>query len=268
MKEIRIKDKLFAHAEYSTDYQKSKYIKWNRNSNDKSITFYTDSFLPFVEKDVKYKIGWLLESPELNRRFHNWIEKNNDKFDIVLTNNKKLLNKGKNFIFCPTGGCWIEKEDQKIWEKSKLTSIIASGKKQTYGQKLRHHIIQDNKDIDVYGRGYNPINYKLKALKDYMFSITIENCKEDYYFTEKLIDCFMTGTIPIYWGCPSIGKFFNSKGIIEIDNINDYLNIKKELNKKIYKEKIPYIKENFEEAKKYLIAEDYIWENVIETNDF
>jgi hypothetical protein len=73
---------------------------------------------------------------------------------------------------------------------------------------LRHQSVLKFKDkMDLYGRGYNPVEYKLKCLKDYAFSLTIENTKKDYYFTEKLIDCFMTGTVPIYWGCPSIQKF-------------------------------------------------------------
>lgn len=211
MREIRIKDTLFAHAQYSTDFQKSKYIKWNRNSNDKFITFYTDNSLQQVENDVKYKIAWLLESPEITKNSYRWIENNNYKFDKVFTHSKKLLDKGENYIFSPTGGCWIKPEDQKIWEKSKIVSIISSQKKITYGHRLRHNIISNNKNIDVFGRGYNPIEYKLLGLKDYMFSITIENCREDYYFSEKLIDCFQTGTVPIYWGCPSIGKFLMKK---------------------------------------------------------
>ena len=34
------------------------------------------------------------------------------------------------------------------------------------------------------------------------------NGRGDYEFDEKLIDCFLTGTVPIFWGCPSIDKFF------------------------------------------------------------
>ena len=45
---------------------------------------------------------------------------------------------------------------------------------------------------------------KIDGLRDYRYHFCIENIKRDYWFTEKLIDCFVTGTIPIYWGCPSI----------------------------------------------------------------
>lgn len=255
---------MFAHAEYSTDYQKSKYIKWNRKSNDKSITFYTDSSLDKVESDVNLKIGWLLESPEITRSAYRWISSNNNKFDIVFTHSKKLLDRGENFRFSPTGGCWIKPEDQKIYDKNKLISIIASNKKMTSGQKLRHDIVRKNRNfIDIYGRSYYPIKYKLNALKNYMFSIAIENCREDYYFTEKLIDCFMTGTVPVYYGCPSIGEFFDTRGVIIIESLEDFGKIKNDITENKYINLKPYIKKNFELAKEYLIAEDYIWKNYL-----
>ena len=62
-----------------------------------------------------------------------------------------------------------------------------------------HEVIQKfGNKMTVFGRGYDPIEFKIDGLKDYRFSVVIENCKRDYWFTEKLIDCFVTGTIPIY----------------------------------------------------------------------
>ena len=85
-----------------------------------------------------------------------------------------------------------------------------------------------------------------------MFCVVIENCKVDYFFTEKLIDCFLTGTIPIYWGCPSIGKFFNINGIITFDTKEECFDIIDTLSEEKYLNMLSHVKENFEEAKKYL----------------
>ena len=49
-----------------------------------------------------------------------------------------------------------------------------------------------------------------------MFSIAIENASYETYFTEKLLDCFATGTIPVYYGAPDIGDYFNKDGIIDL----------------------------------------------------
>lgn len=264
---VKIIDQMFAHAVYSTDYQDSKYIEWDRtpiNKNDKYV-FYTDYSLDQVRENGLIKFGWLLESPDITSRSYSWLSMNNNKFDFVLTHNKELLDRDENFKFCPTGGCWIKPEDQRLYDKTKLTSIIASAKRQTHGHMLRHQSIATFRNkLSVFGRGYNPIDYKLSALKDYAFSLTIENTQKDYYFTEKLIDCFMTGTVPIYWGCPSIGNFFNTDGMIIFNRFQELNTILKELSMEKYDKMKDAIQDNFERSKEYLIAEDFIYKNYLQ----
>lgn len=258
---IKIDDTLFAHAKYSTDFQESKFIKWDRSFiyGNENIAVYSDNSMVRVNNNVKNKIAWLLESPAVSSSQHEWIKTNHNKFDIVFTNNKDLLDTGGNFKFLPTGGCWIKPEDQKIWNKEKIVSIIASNKNFTDGHKMRRTIVKDFSGIDIFGRGFNTINYKLSGLKDYMFSVVVENTKKDYYFTEKIIDCFVTGTIPIYWGCPSIGDFFDDRGIISFNTLEELKNIISDLSKELYESKIEYARKNFEICYDYIIAEDYMW---------
>lgn len=47
----------------------------------------------------------------------------------------------------------------------------------------------------------------------------IENIRADFYFSAKLINCFVHGAVPIYWGAPSIAMFFNISGIIVFDSL-------------------------------------------------
>ena len=101
-------------------------------------------------------------------------------------------------------------------------------------------------------------------MRDYAFSLTIENTKKDLYFTEKLIDCFMTGTVPIYWGCPSIVGFFNTDGMIIFDDIKELKNILDGISLEQYIMMKDAIEDNFERAKEYLIAEDFIYKNYLE----
>ena len=115
---------------------------------------------------------------------------------------------------------------------------------------------------DILGSGYNPIKSKSIGLNDYLFSIVVENCKEDYYFTEKLIDCLITGTIPIYWGCPSIDSFFNNDGIIRFETVEDLFLILSNINDCFYYQRVEIIKENFEIAKKYLVADNILYEKI------
>lgn len=266
MVSVKIDDTLFAHDFYSTCFQKSKYINWDRTpvKDTDKLVVYTDNSIKKVNSKVKIKIGWLLESPAITENEHRWVKYANHQFDMIFTHSRELLELNDKFKFLPTGGCWIEQKDQMVYEKSKMTSIIASSKNYTDGHKLRQSIIQKKPSgVDVFGRGHADIDYKLKGLADYRFSIVIENTKKDYYFTEKLIDCFATGTIPIYWGCPSIGNFFKNEGILTFDNLDELNIILANLNSELYESKLDAVVENFNRSKEYIIAEDYMYEKYL-----
>ena len=62
---------------------------------------------------------------------------------------------------------------------------------------------------------------KLSFLKNYKFTIAFENISIPGWTTEKLIHPFMAGSIPIYWGNPTVVKYFNPEAFI---NCNDYGN--------------------------------------------
>ena len=67
---------------------------------------------------------------------------------------------------------------------------------------------------------------KYNGLKDYSYSLCFENSSYDNYFTEKITDCMLSWTIPIYFGCPNIDKYFPSESYYIVD-INDVDNIDK-----------------------------------------
>jgi len=266
MKSIKLSDTNFSHAKTSTDIQLSKYIIWDRNiSLNDDLVIFTDNQMMSAHNYTGKKIGIIMEPKVINGVIHEWVRNNFELFDKILTYDKELLDISDKFKFYPHCGCWIFPHDQKIQNKTKLLSIISSEKRQTIGHNLRHHIIKICKekkiDLNVFGRGYNPIDNKKYALCDYAYSVVIENSKCDYYFTEKLIDSFVTGTVPIYWWCPSIGNFFNEKGMIIFYNEIDFLETIYNLTFKKYIEMLPYVKENFDKALNYLMMENWIVEN-------
>ena len=265
MVSIKIDDILFSHCKYSTPFQESKYMVWDRSpiNGDEEIVVYTDQALKVVNNNVKNKVAWLLESPAVSVQQNDWIKTYYKFFDTIFTSNKDLLDIDDKFKYVPVGGCWIKPEDQWVYPKNKMVSIIASDKSYTDGHQLRTLSVKNLKNVDVYGRGSNPIDYKLDGLKDYRFSIAIENTRKDFYFTEKLIDCFMTGTIPIYWGCESIENFFDERGMLVFDTLEELQRIVDGLSDELYNLKLEYARKNFELAKDYLIAEDFMWERYL-----
>jgi hypothetical protein len=258
---LNITDNLFSHSYSSSWYNRPKFFEWDRTFNSDLMVFTDNSLSKVDEIDCEKKIAWLVESPSITKESYDYIKNNHHKFYKILTFDRQILENIPNTNLLPIGGCWIKEEDIKIHKKNKLVSIIVSTKRNLEGHILRHNIVDNFPNIHVYGSGYNHIDNKITGLKDYKFSIVVENQKTDYYFTEKLIDCFVTGTIPIYWGCPSIGNFFNIEGMVTFENIEDLNNIIENLDS-IYEKKVGYIEENFNLAKKYLIADDLVFQEL------
>lgn len=54
----------------------------------------------------------------------------------------------------------------------------------------------------------------LDFIANYKFMICFENTSQPNYLTEKLINAYTSGTIPIYWGCPNISEYVNMDAIL------------------------------------------------------
>ncbi|WP_420581906.1 glycosyltransferase family 10 domain-containing protein [Reichenbachiella sp.] len=106
--------------------------------------------------------------------------------------------------------------------KNKNISIITSNKLITDGHKKRFEFCHRLKEhfgeaVDLYGRGIKDFEDKWEVLAPYRYSVAIENEYLDDWFTEKLYDCFLSLTVPIYYGCPNLEKYFDTKSILQID---------------------------------------------------
>lgn len=246
---------------YSVAGKVSKNIVWTKDERD--ITFYVDDAILLAQNDNRKtrKFGWLLESESVMPHLLNIVKSNesifSEIFEIIFTHHKSLLDlNSKLFKWVPAQGFWIK--NPMIYPKSKLVSMISSSKAMSEGHKYRLQWVDILKDkVDLYGRGIKEIETKEDGLCDYMFSVAIENGRYETYFTEKILDCFATGTIPIYIGAPDIGDHFNKDGIIQIGKFDT-------ISADLYYDRMDSIKENLELAKKMEVLEDFIWENYLQ----
>jgi hypothetical protein len=117
---------------------------------------------------------------------------------------------------------------------------------------------ESDKNVDVfYGDWNNPEIPTVEArdyLEHYRFSIIIENDIDDLWFTEKILNCFSTKTIPIYLGAPKIGTLFNADGIVQVmrpEEIEDFVDMIRGKEDVVYEEMLPAIKDNFELVKRF-----------------
>lgn len=267
MKTVSLQDEHFAHSKngYSCDYHPGKKVLWSRAiPYETNVTVFTGTKLYLCNSlrcRNKVNIAWLLEPMEIAPITYNYAIQKYKQFDYVLTHSIEVVKMLPNAIFMPYGDCWIKEEDWKMYDKTNnLCSIFCSEKKLTNQHILRHNCLSINL-IDHFGY-MNPLDSKLEGLKNYAFHVVVENSDRDAFFTEKLLDCFATGTIPIYCGMPSIGKFFYEDGMIRFSTLQELQIIidkikSGEIN---YEQFLSAAKLNYDSFPKYVRKDDRVLE--------
>lgn len=255
-------------------------FSWTRD--EREIKVYIDNAIVRGSNGGKSnkKFAWFCESRIVRYPVYQDIKQNLDRYKNsyhkIFTCDEDLLSLDKDlFVFSFSGSNlpWTPLDEYSLHNKTKLVSLLASPNTSTDGHKNRIKMCERFKDsVDLYGGifGSKKIGIsdgehyhhkkKTEALKDYMFSITIENLKYNTYFTEKVTDCFANGTIPIYYGTDNICNYFNKDGIIFLD---DKFNIS-DISIEMYNNKMPAILDNMERVKKLRGSDDYLMDRIKE----
>lgn len=200
-----------------------------------------------------------------------YLLKNWNIYKYIITHDEILLEQLPNAVRYLFGGCWIPKsyyEDINVSLKKFQISSLIGFKDWTIGHRLRHELYSRQNELSRYpiklyrsNRGNilpevsnNPVlpnDDKVNLFEEYMFSIIIENVKDNTWFTEKLIDCLITKTIPIYWGCSKISEHFDTTGWILFDSIDELTEKLTILDETYYDKYKDVIIKNYETAKLY-----------------
>lgn len=262
---VKIYDQEFAHTNWASLFVAPQYIQWTREGEDTHTCFFTDRELSSAAScQGKIKVAWLLEPYAYHSEYYDFVRDHLDLFDFVLSFDLRILDLSPKCLFFPAPAtCWILPEQRVIHPKSKLLSIVSSGKRQLPGHLLRHEIINTfGHRMDCYGPEHinlQPVAGKIEALRDYAFSIVVLNSKDNDYFNEALMDAFMTGTIPIFWGTDNIGNYFDINGIFAFNTCEELGTIIDSLSETLYMERFGAVKKNFELAQEYLVPEDWLF---------
>ncbi|HVN56301.1 MAG TPA: glycosyltransferase family 10 [Anaerolineaceae bacterium] len=113
----------------------------------------------------------------------------------------------------------------------KKKAILIATLQRKHGQYLDHYlnrlemVRKWGEYIDVFGAGWpNDIpNYrglcvsKADVMRRYRFALIMENQRQPGYISEKLLDCYLTRTVPLYWGAPDADRLVPLDTIIPID---------------------------------------------------
>ncbi|MDO4496489.1 MAG: glycosyltransferase family 10, partial [Bacteroidales bacterium] len=151
--------------------------------------------------------------------------------------------------------------------KTKLISVITSNKAMTQGhidrirfvKKLKQHY---GDQIDVFGRGFRDFDDKWETLAPYKYQIVIENGQHMHYWTEKLSDCYLAGTFPIYVGCKNVEDYFPREAYEPLDMYQDFDKVVAQIDQIIASERFEQALPALEEARQLVLNKynmfDYI----------
>lgn len=222
------------------DYNNPDYLIFNkfgiRHLNPKyknavKIAFYTENKIPDLS-EADYAIG---------HQHINYLDRYFKYSIFLLTNFENIKNIRENVLNNPI--------------RKKFCAAVISNSHGFFRNKFIKEL-NKYKQIDMGGKYNNNIGGKIKNkiefLSSYKFSISMENSNSDGYVSEKIIDAFNSGTIPIYYGDYMIDEYINPKSYILIKDEKDI------------KRKIDYIKEIDNNNEKY---RNILKENVIINNN-
>lgn len=137
----------------------------------------------------------------------------------------------------------------------------------------RWQTIRPNALLQGARRAYRGIaDSKADTLGQYAFALCFENAIIKGWITEKIFDCFFSGTVPVYWGAPDIEDCIPADCFIDMRRFSDYGELRSYLKSlsdediQTYKEKAraflrsprfhPFTKAAFAEIFARVVAED------------
>lgn len=218
------------------------------------------------------------------------IVQNAHQYDLILSTDEDVISNVPHSVLFPYGTTWLGKNKNnhndslgqidhdilsEIGEKQNTISFMTTNHFGAPGYTMRQVIWNNRKYLkyptvfysstrfitnqptwngllfsDTIHDGLLPNDDKINLFKS-KFSIAIENNKEKWYFSEKIVDCLITKTVPIYWGCWDIGRFFDTRGIITFDSFPELIEKINSINENTYDDMLPYVEINYNLAKEY-----------------
>lgn len=240
-----------------------------------SIDCYNDHFCMICDI-APNSIALLIEPRSIQPGVYEWIEQNYKKFKYVFTHDSRLLkicDNAKLILWGMGNSNYNSFNDVK---KTKYISMVSSDKEMCELHIARKELamkFKNNPYVDTMGTfdgGLFKNTFSIYA--EYKFSVAIENYVDDYWFTEKICNCFANKTMPIYVGARKINEFFNPKGIIQLQTTDEVyewitkIQDPKYLNKQYYTNE-DAINDNYERVRKFADFEKWFFDEYGEMLD-
>jgi hypothetical protein len=128
-------------------------------------------------------------------------------------------------------GVFLDAYLLRFLPRHRKAALIATINPQTHYQVRVRIASKWKQQVDVFGGGWpnNQITWrgicgsKIDVLRRYRHALVMENQRQPGYFTEKLLDAFRAGAVPIYWGAPDFSELPGAGAIIPVDEVQTSL---------------------------------------------
>ncbi|WP_171189428.1 glycosyltransferase family 10 domain-containing protein [Alienimonas chondri] len=177
------------------------------------------------------------------------------EFAVVLTHLSHLRGRGGPFRRLDYGTRWVPAGDPAtvaagMLKRADVSFFGSVEHDDRFGYRLRKEVAAAlaARGVPCFGKGIRPLPQKADGLTPYRFSVAMENVRAAGYYTEKLIDCFECGTVPVYWGDPTIEETFESRGLVTFETLPELLDLLPTLAAEQYETMRPHLAENLRRA--------------------
>jgi len=187
---------IFNRMTYTPTYKCKKFLYLGENYRASQYNSdYTISFDPHTKTNFRLPLWqvYLINNPELKDLLFNRINHENfDRFcSFVVSNPANFFRNG-------------------FYNQMSLQSF---GKVHSYGRYMNNnlelHLLSE-------GKYWRDAKFEFFKLHKHKYSICFEHSSYPYYCTEKLMDAFLAGSLPLYWGDPKINEDWNSEAFINV----------------------------------------------------
>ena len=249
------------------------YFKMCELDTDLVVEIYVDKTPKNSIDPGCYRIIKILEPFEyVKEEMINYLRDYRNCYDYILTYHDDILEEFENSLLSVTPTTWIPEGYDFKTKEFGVSSLVGDKHNNPHlpqmdGYSARWELYNSSDSIKIPRRfflsSHSPVSeldYSGKLvlgesknpLFDTQFHIAIENTNLiKNAFSEKLIDCFQTKTIPIYYGASNIGEFFNLDGIFCANNVEEIIEICNKLNPDTYNSMIEAIEDNYNRAMDY-----------------
>jgi len=194
----------------------------DKYKNALKILFIAENILnPIYSIAIKYRISAAYNKADYTISFdkHSDINYRLPLWQVFILNKPEYWDKLTNRVnhsrfknFCS----FTVSNDSNFIRNGMFSQLSSYKQVNSYGRYLTNN---NALQIASQGRYWRDAKDDFFEKNTHKFSIAFENNSAPYYCTEKLMDSFLSGSMPIYWGDPKVKEDWNGAAFL---NYNDY----------------------------------------------